>query len=59
MSLSENPAAWPDATAVHDMIQHFPLPIALLDDAGGVLVLNEGFERTYGVRCSIRRRSRI
>ena len=48
MSSLENRAAWPDATTVHDMIQHFPLPIALLDGAGGVLVLNEGFEQTFG-----------
>jgi diguanylate cyclase (GGDEF)-like protein/hemerythrin-like metal-binding protein len=30
-----------------DLIQRFPLPIALLDDGGAVLILNECFERTY------------
>jgi diguanylate cyclase (GGDEF)-like protein/hemerythrin-like metal-binding protein len=33
---------------VYDLLQRFPLPIALLDDAGGVLVRNDRFERTYG-----------
>jgi PAS domain-containing protein len=33
---------------MYDLIQHFPLPIALLDDAGGILVMNDHFERTYG-----------
>jgi PAS domain-containing protein len=48
MNISENNTAWPDAPTVHDLIQSFPLPIALLDDVGRVLVLNERFERTYG-----------
>jgi diguanylate cyclase (GGDEF)-like protein/hemerythrin-like metal-binding protein len=48
MNISENNTAWPDAPTVHDLIQSFPLSIALLDDAGRVLVLNERFERTYG-----------
>ena len=34
LSVSDDQTAWPDATTVHDMIEHFPLPIALLDDAG-------------------------
>jgi diguanylate cyclase (GGDEF)-like protein/hemerythrin-like metal-binding protein len=42
--------SWLDDPSVHDLIQSFPLPIAVLDDAGGALVLNHRFEETYGSR---------
>ncbi|MDP1609442.1 MAG: bacteriohemerythrin [Sulfuritalea sp.] len=48
MNTSANEIAWLADATVHDLIQRFPLPIALLDDAGGALVLNERFGRTYG-----------
>jgi len=48
MNASVSGIAWPADPAVHDLIQHFPFPIALLDDAGGVLVLNDRFTQTYG-----------
>jgi diguanylate cyclase (GGDEF)-like protein/hemerythrin-like metal-binding protein len=44
----ENRVAWLADAAVHDLIQHFPLPIALLDDAGDIVIVNEIFERSYG-----------
>jgi hypothetical protein len=40
MNMSENGIAWLADPTVHDLIQRFPMPIALLDDAGGALVLN-------------------
>ena len=36
-----------DDPAMRDLIQRFPLPLALLDDAGVALILNDRFERTY------------
>jgi diguanylate cyclase (GGDEF)-like protein/hemerythrin-like metal-binding protein len=48
MNMSERGIAWPADASVDNLIQHFPLPVALLDDAGGVLVLNDRFKRTYG-----------
>lgn len=36
-----------EATA-HDLIQHFPLPIGLLDDAGSLRLMNHRFESAYG-----------
>jgi len=48
MNVPKNSIQWLADSAVHDLIQRFPLPIALLDDAGGVRVLNDRFERTYG-----------
>ena len=41
---------WLADSTVHDLIQRFPLPIALLDDKGGALLLNERFEHTYGAQ---------
>lgn len=48
MNMSEQGVAWLSDPTVHDLIQRFPLPIALLDNAGGVLILNDCFEQTYG-----------
>jgi diguanylate cyclase (GGDEF)-like protein/hemerythrin-like metal-binding protein len=48
MNMSKNSIQWLADATVHDLIQRFPLPIALLDDAGGALVLNDRFEQTYG-----------
>ncbi|KAF0164166.1 MAG: diguanylate cyclase/phosphodiesterase (GGDEF & EAL domains) with PAS/PAC sensor(s) [Rhodocyclaceae bacterium] len=47
MNTSMNDLAWLADSTVHDLIQRFPLPIALLDDAGGALVLNDRFGRNY------------
>jgi len=33
---------------LRDLIARFPVPIALLDDEGRALFVNDGFERTYG-----------
>ena len=46
--MSGTTPAWPVAGAIHDLIDHFPLPLALLDGAGGVLFMNDRFDRTYG-----------
>jgi diguanylate cyclase (GGDEF)-like protein/hemerythrin-like metal-binding protein len=40
--------AWLDDPSILDLIRSFPLPIAVLDDTGGALVLNHCFEETYG-----------
>ena len=48
MNVPENDIAWLTDPAVRDLIQRFPLSIALLDAAGGALVLNDHFERGYG-----------
>lgn len=48
MNMPKNRIQWLADSTVHDLIQRFPLPIALLDDAGGVLLLNDRFERAYG-----------
>ncbi len=37
-----------DVPVVRDLIQGFPLSVALLDDAGAAVVLNDRFEQTYG-----------
>lgn len=46
--MSKSAIAWPAEGAVHDLIDRFPLPIALLDDAGGILFMNDRFDRSYG-----------
>ena len=46
--MSDSTTTWPAAGAIHDLIDRFPLPIALLDDAGGVLFMNDRFDRIYG-----------
>jgi diguanylate cyclase (GGDEF)-like protein/hemerythrin-like metal-binding protein len=46
--MPKNSIQWLADSSVHELIQRFPLSIALLDDAGGVLVLNDRFKRTYG-----------
>jgi diguanylate cyclase (GGDEF)-like protein/hemerythrin-like metal-binding protein len=48
MNAPENRVTWLADSTVHDLIRRFSLPIALLDDAGEVLILNESFERSYG-----------
>lgn len=48
MSAPENRVTWLSDSTVHDLIQRFPLPIALVDDAGEILIINECFERSYG-----------
>lgn len=48
MNTPKNAIPWLADETVHDLIQRFPLPIALLDDAGGALVMNDRFERTFG-----------
>lgn len=48
--MSKNNVKWLTDPTVHSLIEHFPLPIALLDDAGRVLVLNDRFERSYGAK---------
>jgi diguanylate cyclase (GGDEF)-like protein/hemerythrin-like metal-binding protein len=48
MNMPASSVQWLADSTVHDLIRRFPLPIALLDDTGGVLVLNDRFERTYG-----------
>jgi diguanylate cyclase (GGDEF)-like protein/hemerythrin-like metal-binding protein len=47
MSMSKKHIQWPDDPAMRDLIQRFPLPIALLDDAGAAVALNDRFEQTY------------
>ena len=42
--------AWLNDPTVHDLIERFPLPIAVLDDAGGVRALNYRFREAYGRR---------
>ncbi len=46
--MSETTTAWPATGAIHDLIDRFPLPLALLDDAGRVLFMNDRFDRIYG-----------
>ena len=48
MNPSGHGIQWLSDAAVCDLIRRFPLPIALLDDAGGVLLLNDCFEGNYG-----------
>ena len=48
MNKSKNGIEWLTEPAVRDLILRFPLAIALLDEAGNSLVLNDRFERTYG-----------
>jgi len=48
MNLPQHGIEWLADATVRDLIQRFPLPIAVLDDAGSVLVANDRFERTYG-----------
>lgn len=36
-------------TTMKELFQEFPLPIALLQDSGGVLALNDHFQRDYGM----------
>ena len=50
MNMPKNDMEWLANATVHDLIQRFPLPIALLDDAGGVVLMNDRFERTYGAK---------
>lgn len=40
--------AWLDDPIVRDLIERFPLPIAALDDAGDMLMLNHRFREAYG-----------
>jgi diguanylate cyclase (GGDEF)-like protein/hemerythrin-like metal-binding protein len=47
MSTSVHAIAWLADPIVRDLIQRFPLPIALIDDAGETLFLNDRFKRTY------------
>lgn len=39
---------WLADPVVHDLIQKFPLPIALMSNSGRSVVLNNHFERNYG-----------
>jgi len=48
MNKSEESIQWLADPTVHDLLQRLPLPIALLDDAGGARVLNQRFEQAYG-----------
>jgi diguanylate cyclase (GGDEF)-like protein/hemerythrin-like metal-binding protein len=48
MSMLKNPIQGLDDLAIRDLIERFPLPLALLDDAGVAVMLNDRFERTYG-----------
>ena len=48
MNTAEQDVAWLADAAVQDLIERFPLPIALLDDQGRALVLNDRFRRAYG-----------
>ena len=50
MNTPQNGIQWlRDATA-YDLLQRFPLPIALIDAEGKALLLNDRFERAYGVQ---------
>lgn len=48
MNMPKNAIPWLADATVHDLIQRFPLPIALLDEAGAALLMNDRFERTFG-----------
>ena len=48
MAASENSMPWPVDGGAHDLLQRLPLAIALLDEAGAALHMNERFERSYG-----------
>lgn len=48
MNKSETGAEWPADRTLHDLIARIPAPIALLDDGGRALFVNDGFGRTYG-----------
>jgi len=39
---------WLANPIVEDLIQRFPLPIALMSNSGGAVVLNNQFEKTFG-----------
>jgi diguanylate cyclase (GGDEF)-like protein/hemerythrin-like metal-binding protein len=47
MSMLKNSIQGLDDPAIRDLIERFPLPLALLDDAGVAVMLNDRFERTY------------
>jgi len=48
MNMLKNSIQGLDDPAIRDLIERFPLPLALLDDAGVAVMLNDRFERTYG-----------
>lgn len=48
MSDSGTNVEWLAAPAARDLFERFPLPLALLEESGAVMVLNERFERAYG-----------
>jgi diguanylate cyclase (GGDEF)-like protein/hemerythrin-like metal-binding protein len=48
MSTTSKPFSLLDNPALRDLIQRFPLPMALLDDAGAAVILNDRFEQAYG-----------
>ena len=48
MNMPKSGIPWLADATVHDLIQRFPLPIALLDEAGAALLMNDRFERTFG-----------
>jgi diguanylate cyclase (GGDEF)-like protein/hemerythrin-like metal-binding protein len=47
MDIGNSPSPWAAKTTVEALIKHFPLPMALLDNAGDVSFLNERFKQTY------------
>jgi diguanylate cyclase (GGDEF)-like protein/hemerythrin-like metal-binding protein len=49
MSASERTVAWSADPVAQDLIERFPLPIALLDGAGGAPVLNDRFMQNFGL----------
>jgi diguanylate cyclase (GGDEF)-like protein/hemerythrin-like metal-binding protein len=48
MDMSGDQFPWLADATLRDLIRQFPLPIALLDDVGGVVLMNDLFERGYG-----------
>ncbi len=46
--MQQNALAWLDLSTLHDWVARFPLPVALMDEAGGPLILNDRFSDLYG-----------
>lgn len=49
MTDSTNTIAWLADNTVRDLIHRFPLPIAMVDHSGHALVLNDRYERLFGI----------
>ena len=40
---------WGDLETVEKIVEAFPMPVAVLDEIGGPLLLSDSFRRRYGV----------